>query len=106
MSNDIQQSYIVWSFHGESFDTQHGDNIEVDDGDNDEMIDVLVDLARHRETSHNVTNKFNKIPINDHEQSNKFGDLFDEIENELYPGCKKFSELNFLVKLMHMKVIQ
>ena len=30
--------------------------------------------------------------------------LFTEIESELYPGCIKLSSLNFLVKLMHLKV--
>ena len=33
-----------------------------------------------------------------------FDDLFIEIETELYSGCTKFSSLNFLVKLMHLKV--
>ncbi|XP_062076592.1 uncharacterized protein LOC133781568 [Humulus lupulus] len=30
--------------------------------------------------------------------------LFDEIEAELYPGCDWISSLNFLAKLMHLKV--
>ena len=33
-----------------------------------------------------------------------FDDLFTEIESELYPGCIKFSSLNFLVKLIYLKV--
>ena len=33
-----------------------------------------------------------------------FDDLFTEIESELYLGCIKFSSLNLLVKLMHLKV--
>lgn len=32
-------------------------------------------------------------------------DMFKEMEVELYPGCQKFSALNFLVKLMHLKVL-
>ena len=31
-------------------------------------------------------------------------DLFAELEAELYPGCKEFSSLSFLVSLMHIKV--
>ena len=31
-------------------------------------------------------------------------DLFAELEAELYPGCKEFSSLSFLVSLMHLKV--
>ena len=33
-----------------------------------------------------------------------FDDLFTEIESELYPRYIKLSSLNFLVKLMHLKV--
>ena len=33
-----------------------------------------------------------------------FDDLFTEIESELYPRCTKFSSLNFLMKLIHLKV--
>ena len=35
----------------------------------------------------------------------KLDELFKEVENELYPGCKKFFTLTFLVKLMHIKVL-
>jgi hypothetical protein len=31
-------------------------------------------------------------------------DLFVELEAELYPGCKMFSSLSFLISLMHIKV--
>ncbi|KAL6327397.1 hypothetical protein AAG906_019710 [Vitis piasezkii] len=31
--------------------------------------------------------------------------LFSEAHRELYPGCTKFSALSFLVKLMHIKVL-
>ena len=27
------------------------------------------------------------------------------MESELYPGCRQFSSLNFLAKLMHLKVL-
>ena len=33
-----------------------------------------------------------------------FDDLFTKIESKLYPRCTKFSSLNFLVKLMYLKV--
>lgn len=31
--------------------------------------------------------------------------MLDEAEHELYPGCKYFSALTFLVELMHIKVL-
>lgn len=47
----------------------------------------------------------NEVPIDDSEQSYKFDGLFDEIKKELYLGCQSFSALNFVVKLMHLKVL-
>ena len=37
--------------------------------------------------------------------SNIFEELMNEGRNLLYHGCTKFSSLNFLVKLMHIKVL-
>ena len=35
----------------------------------------------------------------------KLDELFKKVKNKLYPRCKKFSTLTFLVKLMHIKVL-
>ncbi|KAA0036865.1 uncharacterized protein E5676_scaffold110G002400 [Cucumis melo var. makuwa] len=37
--------------------------------------------------------------------TNIFEELMDDVRNLLYPSCTKFSSLNFLVKLMHVKVV-
>ena len=46
------------------------------------------------------------MPFNGEKQdrTNFFEDLMYEAR-ELYLGCSKFSSLNFLVKLMHIKVL-
>ena len=36
--------------------------------------------------------------------SQYYDELFEEIEAELYPGCDWISSLNFLAKLLHLKV--
>ena len=36
---------------------------------------------------------------------NIFQDLLNKTRNELYPGCSEFLSLNFLVKLMYVKVL-
>ena len=38
-------------------------------------------------------------------QKEKYDDLFVEMKTELYPRCQTFSSLNFLAKLMHLKVL-
>ena len=35
----------------------------------------------------------------------QYTDLFIALRSELYPGVSSFSSLNFLVKLMHLKVL-
>lgn len=44
---------------------------------------------------------------NDQERdmTNFFQNLINEAQNELYSGCSQFLSLNFLVKLMHIKVL-
>ena len=37
--------------------------------------------------------------------TNIFQDLLSKALNELYPNCSEFSSLNFLVKLIHVKVL-
>lgn len=37
-------------------------------------------------------------------EAKKFDKLLEETGRELYPGCKKFSTLSFVVKLLHLKV--
>lgn len=37
--------------------------------------------------------------------SEQYDDLFEALKSELYPGVSSFSSLNFLVKLMHLKVM-
>ena len=39
------------------------------------------------------------------ETTNIFQDLLNVARSELYPGCSEFVSLNFLVKLMHIKVL-
>lgn len=47
------------------------------------------------------------MPSNNRERdaTNLFEDLIIEAHNELYSSCLQFSPLNFLVKLMHIKVL-
>ena len=38
-------------------------------------------------------------------QYDEFKDLLYELQVEKYPGCTKYSSLNFFVKLIHLKVL-
>ena len=39
------------------------------------------------------------------ETTNIFSDLLNEARSELYPDCSEYSFLKFLVKMMHVKVL-
>ena len=72
------------------------------------MLDLINDLQNPIE--HEEATKVgleNEIPTNGEEQDtiNLFENLINETCNDLYPGCSKFFSLNFLVKLMHFKVL-
>ena len=63
----------------------------------DEVIDALNDACGPIDKDINLEESTNT--------HGNFENLFHEANRELYPGCKKFSALTFLVKLMHVKVL-
>ena len=77
---------------------------EQGDNSGDEMLNVLED----------VIGSTHELPIEDENPENfeteppqreKYDDLFVEMETKLYLGCQTFSSINFLVKLMHLKML-
>ncbi|XP_060966845.1 uncharacterized protein LOC115703952 [Cannabis sativa] len=65
-----------------------------DDTEIDEMIPIVDDFLQP------------SFEMDDNPDANQWRDeLFEEIEAELYPGCDWISSLNFLAKLLHLKVM-
>ena len=68
----------------------------------DEMEEMLNDAFgmsmpnEESERSSHVHEEFESIP---NENANKFYNLLREAEHELYPGCKKFTKLSFIIRL-------
>ena len=71
-------------------------DVEMADTIDDEVINVLNDACGP------VDQDINLEKSSSH---GNFENLFNEVNKELYPGCRKFSALTFLVKLMHVKVL-
>ena len=61
------------------------------------MIDILNDFME-------LENEDDDVDQEAMGSSQYIDDLFMQRETELYPICTKFSFLNFLVKLMHLKI--
>ena len=73
------------------------------------MLNILNDLqVRSIEKELHEEDIEIEVPINVHESdnSNLFKDLLGEAYNQLYPSCTKYSFLNFLVRLMHIKFLK
>ena len=63
----------------------------------DEIINILNNFTEPDDGDDNVDERVTR-------SAQYFDNLFIEVESELYPRCIKFTFLNFLVKLMHLKV--
>ena len=99
----FSRSYQRWIFHGEEPECPSTGQNEVSiDAEmvntiDDEVIDALNDACGPIDKDINLEESTNT--------HGNFENLFHEANRELYPGCKKFSALTFLVKLMHVKVL-
>ncbi|XP_062086482.1 uncharacterized protein LOC133792589 [Humulus lupulus] len=89
----FHRGYEKWIYHGEA-EADVANVVDANDDDVDEMIPMVEDFL---------------LPTTEDVENNPaagqfYDDLFDEIEAELYPGCNWISSLNFLAKLLHLKV--
>ena len=96
------KEYVIWTYHGENLASRvvSVDNV-VPRHDMDGVIQDLIG-----ETYMEVDDE---DADHDDEDENMgacddFEELIEEVESELYPGCTKFSSLDFLSKLVHLKV--
>ena len=102
----FSRSYQRWIFHREEHETlisRQNDVISneqlintTDDDSLNEVIDLFIDACGPIDEDINLEESTTR---------GNFDNLFNEANKELYPGCKKFSALTFLVKLMHVKVL-
>lgn len=101
------EGYSQWIFHGELGSSSKNppnfyDVQERDEGD--DISDLLRDLAggldddRGEFEDDGATDEDNSFLVSLHK-------LEAESRQELYPGCKNFSKLRFLVRLLHTKML-
>ena len=81
-------------------------------GEEDEMFGMFNDLQALIDHKHEMEEGLeNEMQMNivvdiEKETTNIFKDLLNEARSELYPRCSEYSSLNFLVKMMHVKVLK
>uniref|UniRef100_A0A2N9GAQ5 Transposase-associated domain-containing protein n=1 Tax=Fagus sylvatica TaxID=28930 RepID=A0A2N9GAQ5_FAGSY len=106
----IDLNYTQWIFHGEdpflqNVHTQHNNqNANVEDTDDvEEMLDDIY-MGTFPDANMGESSTTPNPTSNDH-YARPFDKLWEDAQRELYPGCKKFSKLAFIVKLLHIKTI-
>ncbi|XP_052172287.1 uncharacterized protein LOC127788215 [Diospyros lotus] len=94
--NGFDTNYIIWTVHGELYVPRHSREEFQDQECNigDDMVGMIHDA--------------HGVPINNvgsSEEATRFYELLEEAETELWPGCKNFTTLSFIVRLQHLKVL-
>ncbi|XP_052177584.1 uncharacterized protein LOC127791645 [Diospyros lotus] len=94
--NGFDTNYIIWTVHGELYVPHHSREEFQDQECNigDDMVGMIHDA--------------HGVPINNvgsSEEATRFYELLEKAETELWPGCKNFTTLSFIVRLQHLKVL-
>ena len=107
LNNRIVRNYVQWLMHGECEVYESISIITSELNIHDEMEEMLNDAFGMP-----MPNNEFEISIHVHEEvtnlnenANKFYNLLKEAKQELYPGCKKFIKLSFILRLFHMKCL-
>ena len=97
----IKPHYTFWNLHGEADD----DNSDESEDDSNSEFDRGADNgATPMELCDDMQDLIEEIfPQDPNEDAQRFYKLLKEAETPLYEGCKKYSNLSFIVKLMHIK---
>ncbi|KAH7845791.1 hypothetical protein Vadar_006051 [Vaccinium darrowii] len=109
----MTQGYFQWFHHGESFEFTSGSNNDHSAGvghektpNRDFVYDILEDVWAGEIGDANQDDEFDfhSSPVFD-DGPEKFTRLVRDADCELYPGCKMFSKLSFLINLLHVKTM-
>lgn len=96
------EGYHTWLFHGES--SHPVLNVEgVDNEFSDLMQDSAYGLDDGGDLEDNSENNNNSgVDVNADTQA--YLKMVDDDNQDLYPGCKNFLKLRFIVRLLHIKL--
>ncbi|KAI0492078.1 hypothetical protein KFK09_026343 [Dendrobium nobile] len=119
LSKGIFPGYVVWNRHGE----EHACLAEVTRSDTctdtSNVVEVQTEGELHRSNdiegllrdtfcsvNANLDDEHNENNIDlTNDEAMKYGDLLLEAGSELYPGCKSFTKLSFILHLFRLKCL-
>ncbi|XXG46959.1 hypothetical protein AAC387_Pa02g1683 [Persea americana] len=104
----FEKSYArdVWVFHGEIFASpqQTSHNVTLDE----DVPDEVDDMHRMLRSAFGIQDPESSSQEPEEEpnaEAVKFYKLVEDADQELYPGCKNFTKLAFVVRLYHIKCL-
>ena len=95
----FMSNYDEWIYHGDNVNVAGNSNVPQPNSgvpDRDEMFEVLDDI---------INNDAEVGQLGAQSSNVQYDNLFAALNSELYQGVSSFSSLNFLVKLMHLNVM-
>ncbi|KAK9290896.1 hypothetical protein L1049_009075 [Liquidambar formosana] len=113
----FDSDYKIWTFHGEDrFTESSNDNVEgVDNETSEERCDdarayeMINNMIRGENLGSTTIDGDDDLHRPDREEPNenasKFFRLLRDVEQKLYPGCKKLTKLSFVVRLFQLKCL-
>jgi hypothetical protein len=119
INHGFLKGYIRWIFHGEKAIPSNSQSTSEVEHEFHHDMDALIHDAFPIHTNNGddeytniedmdpgaFTSEHNVQQSEEGDDSDKFYKLLKEAEQNLYPGCKKFSKLSFIVHLYHLKCL-
>ncbi|XP_058093511.1 uncharacterized protein LOC131239697 [Magnolia sinica] len=93
-------SYTHWHFHGEATSSSIP-NLDP----NDDMHELLHDAFDFSGPDDQESDATYRPTQGLNTEAQQFFKLVEDADKELYPGCKKFSKLSFIIRLYHIKCL-
>ncbi|XXG42875.1 hypothetical protein AAC387_Pa01g3044 [Persea americana] len=99
----FEKSYArgVWIFHGEKFALDE----DVPDEDVPDEVDDMHGMLRSAFGIQDPESSSQEPEEGPNAEVEKFYKLVEDADQELYPGCKNFTKLAFVVRLYHIKCL-
>ena len=104
----FQKGYTTWNLHGEPFSSvRHGnfdgDEVIEESNEDDDISSLLRDLATGLDDRGDFDDDSSVLEPS--AELLAIQKLVAENSKELYPNCKKYTQLRFLVRLLHLKLL-
>ncbi|XP_004510005.1 uncharacterized protein [Cicer arietinum] len=97
-SKGFIKGYTEWIYHGDDKSLMDVDGDTNDDTSSDDIDGLLFETFRD-------VAEVGGVHEGPNEDAKKFYKLVDDANQELYPGCKKFSTLSFTIRMYLLKCI-